>query len=201
MTDLETTESRQPAPIDGDSDWLISVDDHVLEPGHVWQDRVPAKYKAEAPRLVRDRDGEAWVYEGKRMVTPVLGAVAGKSREEFSFELSAEAITVRIRWFGLAIGYALVNLLDRGTTEAHAALPDWLSNRHVLNGILTLGAAYAIADTYYRLRGRVFLSRWPIVISVMEALFIGLLCHFDEGLESPFRFYYFLALLVCALPV
>jgi len=105
---------------------------------------------------------------------------------------------VRIRWFGLAIGYALVNLLDRGETMAHAALPAWLSNRQVLNGILTLGAGYAIADTYFSLRGRVFLSRWPIVISVMEALFIGLLCHFDEGLESPFRFYYFLSLLVCA---
>jgi predicted TIM-barrel fold metal-dependent hydrolase len=68
------------------TEWIISVDDHVLEPGHVWQDRVPAKFKDAAPRLIRDRDGEAWVYEGKRMVTPGLGAVAGKTREEFSFE-------------------------------------------------------------------------------------------------------------------
>jgi predicted TIM-barrel fold metal-dependent hydrolase len=68
------------------TDWLISVDDHVLEPGHVWQDRISAKYRDAAPRLVRDRDGEAWVYEGKRMVTPGLGAVAGKSREQFSFD-------------------------------------------------------------------------------------------------------------------
>ena len=68
------------------TEWLISVDDHVLEPGHVWQDRVPAKFKDAAPRLVRHKDGEAWVYEGKRMVTPGLGAVAGKTREEFSFE-------------------------------------------------------------------------------------------------------------------
>jgi predicted TIM-barrel fold metal-dependent hydrolase len=68
------------------TEWLISVDDHVLEPGHVWQDRVPARFKDAAPRLVRDKDGEAWVYEGKRMVTPGLGAVAGKTREEFSFE-------------------------------------------------------------------------------------------------------------------
>jgi predicted TIM-barrel fold metal-dependent hydrolase len=68
------------------TEWLISVDDHVLEPAHVWQDRVPARFKDAAPRLVRDKAGEAWVYEGKRMVTPGLGAVAGKSREEFSFE-------------------------------------------------------------------------------------------------------------------
>lgn len=119
-------------------------------------------------------------------------------RNNVSFELSAEAITVRIRWFGLAVGYALVNLLQRDVSVAHTALPEWLSNRHVLNGILTLGAAYAITDTYQNLRGRVFLNRWPLMISMMEALFIGLLCHFDEGLDSPFRFYYFLSLLVCA---
>jgi predicted TIM-barrel fold metal-dependent hydrolase len=67
-------------------EWLISVDDHVLEPGHLWQERVPARYRDQAPRLVRDAEGEAWIYDGKRMVTPGLGAVAGKSREEFSFE-------------------------------------------------------------------------------------------------------------------
>lgn len=117
---------------------------------------------------------------------------------EPSFELSAEAITVRIRWFGLAVGYALVNFLGRETSGPHAALPEWLSNREILNGILTLGAVYAIADTYFSIRGQVFLSRVPMVISAMEALFIGLLCHFDEGLDSPFRFYYFLSLLVCA---
>jgi len=71
---------------DGTGEWLISVDDHVLEPGHVWQDRVPARHRAAAPRLVRDAEGEAWVYDGQRMVTPGLGAVAGKRREEFSFE-------------------------------------------------------------------------------------------------------------------
>jgi predicted TIM-barrel fold metal-dependent hydrolase len=70
----------------GASEWLISVDDHVLEPGHVWQDRMAAKHKDAAPRLVRDAEGEAWIYEGRRMVTPGLGAVAGKRREEFSFE-------------------------------------------------------------------------------------------------------------------
>jgi predicted TIM-barrel fold metal-dependent hydrolase len=70
----------------GAAEWLISVDDHVLEPGHVWQERVPAKYRDAAPKLVRDAQGEAWIYEGLRSVTPGLGAVAGKRREEFSFE-------------------------------------------------------------------------------------------------------------------
>lgn len=103
------------------------------------------------------------------------------------WELPAEAITVRIRWFGLCVGYVLVNFVG-GT-----------AHRPELNAILTLGAVYAVVDTYYSLRGRVFLSRAPLIISLMEALFIGLLCHFDTGLESAFRFYYFLSLLVCAI--
>jgi signal transduction histidine kinase len=72
-------------------------------------------------------------------------------------------------------------------------------NQPVLNFILTLGAIYAVIDTYFSYRGKVFLSGFPLIISLMEAVFIGLLCYFDSGLESPFRFYYFLSLLVCAI--
>lgn len=67
-----------------DLNWMISVDDHILEPPHVWQDRVPKKFRDAAPRFVRDDKGEAWVYAGKRLPTPGLSAVAGKSVEEFS---------------------------------------------------------------------------------------------------------------------
>ena len=109
------------------------------------------------------------------------------ANDESRFELAAESITVRIRWFGLCVGYALVYF---------SAAAD---NRFALYGILMLGAAYAIVDTSFSLRGCVFLGGWPLAISLMEALFIGLLCHFDTGLESSFRYYYFLSLLVCAI--
>ena len=65
--------------------------------------------------------------------------------------------------------------------------------------MLTLGTFYALLDTLASLRGRILLSHYRIGISVMEALFIGLLCFFDQGVGSPFRFYYFLSLLVCAI--
>ena len=58
---------------------------------------------------------------------------------------------------------------------------------------------YALFDTLYSRRGKVFLSQWPLFVSLMEATFIGLLCHFDGGALSAFRFYYFLSLLVCAI--
>ncbi|WP_063045169.1 amidohydrolase family protein [Nocardia pseudovaccinii] len=67
-------------------DWLISVDDHVLEPPGVWLDRVPARDRDRAPHIERDSTSECWVYEGKRIPTTGLAAVAGKSKEEFNPE-------------------------------------------------------------------------------------------------------------------
>jgi signal transduction histidine kinase len=102
--------------------------------------------------------------------------------------LAAETIAVKIRWFGLLFGYILVNAGDAET-----------GHRLVLNALLSLGALYAVLDTYHSLRGRVFLGRSPLLISAMEALFIGLLCYYDSGLDSSFRYYYFLSLICCAI--
>ncbi len=109
------------------------------------------------------------------------------SHKTFPWDLAAEAVTVRIRWFGLCVGYALVNFASPGTHQLE------------LNAILTLGAVYAILDTWHSYRRRVFLSDVPLLVSLMEAVFIGLLCYFDTGPHSPFRFYYFLSLLVCSI--
>ncbi len=68
-------------------DWLISVDDHVLEPPNVWVDRVPAKDRDRAPHMEVDDDGmDFWVYDGKKFPSSGLSAVVGKSKEEFSPE-------------------------------------------------------------------------------------------------------------------
>jgi signal transduction histidine kinase len=39
----------------------------------------------------------------------------------------------------------------------------------------------------------------PLAVSVMESLFIGLLCYFHGGLDSAFRFYYLLSLICAAV--
>src|SRR5712691_10641547 len=104
------------------------------------------------------------------------------------WELAAETIAVKIRWFGLLVGYLLVNFDEHGA-----------EHRPILNAILSLGAVYAVLDTYYSFRGRVFLGRYPLSISLMEALFIGLLCFYHGGLESSFRYYYLLSLICCAI--
>ena len=50
---------------------IMSADDHMIEPPHLWVDRVPAKYRDECPRIV-ERDGrQAWLYEGELTYIPM----------------------------------------------------------------------------------------------------------------------------------
>ena len=66
--------------------WFISVDDHLIEPARLWQERLPERWRDTGPRIVRDGDAEFWAYEDREIVTTGLNAVAGKTREEFSPE-------------------------------------------------------------------------------------------------------------------
>ena len=104
------------------------------------------------------------------------------------WEVAAERTVVQIRWFGLIIGCAVVYAMGY---ETDRLVP--------LVSILALGALFTAFDTLFMLRGQIFLARSPLYVSAMEALFIGLLCFFDRGLESPFRYYYFLSIICCAV--
>lgn len=116
------------------------------------------------------------------------------SQDSFRFDLAAESITLRIRWFGVCVGFALVNLIGADLLPSGASRDALL-----LNTILSIGVAYVALDTYWSYRGKVFLSDWPLAVSLLETVFIGLLCHFDLGQESAFRFYYLLSVVVCAI--
>ena len=95
-------------------------------------------------------------------------------------------MAIKIRWFGLVVGYLYANF---GSVAEPLAL----------NAILALGFAFTLLDTYYSWRGRVVFGTHPLVVSCLEALFIGLLCFSDGGLDSPFRYYYILSLVCAAL--
>lgn len=103
------------------------------------------------------------------------------------WELAAESIAVKIRWFGLVVGLLIAN----------AAGP--VGDRAALNALLALGAVYTVIDTLAFRRGRVFLRELPLLTSALEALFIGLLCLAHTGAASPFRYYYLLSLVCCAV--
>jgi predicted TIM-barrel fold metal-dependent hydrolase len=70
--------------MDGYGDWLVSADDHVIEPPHLWQEHVPARWRGRAPRVVVDDDGTSrWEFEGTREAISALSAVAGTPSEEW----------------------------------------------------------------------------------------------------------------------
>src|SRR3954447_16806045 len=87
--------------------WIISVDDHVVEPPGVWWDRLPASLRERGPRVVKDTcstvvdpvrnkasyskggDGpmvDWWLYEDLAKPIPQVVACAGFSPEEFTLE-------------------------------------------------------------------------------------------------------------------
>lgn len=113
-------------------------------------------------------------------------------------DLEAEETSIGVRWFGVVLGLVIANgpvvadAFDAGV-QSSARSPA------ALNAILFFGAVYALVDTIWSRRGRVFLGDVPLFVSVMEAGFIGLLCYFDRGSESAFRVYYFLSLLITAV--
>ena len=68
------------------SDWLISVDDHVIEPPRVWLDRLPSKYHDRAPRMDGSTRGAVWRYEDKVVPTVGLSVAAGKHKEQIGID-------------------------------------------------------------------------------------------------------------------
>ena len=70
--------------MDQDLQWIISVDDHIIEPPDLWVTRAAVRDRDRVPRVER-RDGvDTWVYEGFR--SPVMGILiaAHQSPDDYS---------------------------------------------------------------------------------------------------------------------
>jgi two-component system, NtrC family, sensor kinase len=103
------------------------------------------------------------------------------------WDLASGRIIVRMRWFGILMGFVLV--------ESRSGL----NNPSAVRAFLALGAGYASLDTAWHFMGEVFLKRVPLLVSLLEAIFIGLLCYHDTGVGSPFRWYYLMSLICVAI--
>ncbi len=101
--------------------WFISVDDHLIEPARLWQERVPESWRDRAPRIVREGASEFWVYEDRQIVTTGLNAVAGKRREEFS----PEPITYEDMRLGCYEPAARVEDMDQGLVLSSLLFPSF----------------------------------------------------------------------------
>jgi predicted TIM-barrel fold metal-dependent hydrolase len=66
---------------------VISVDDHIVEPPHTFEGRVPAALAERAPRVVeKDDRTEVWMYDGEEIPNVGFNAVVGRPVSEYSFE-------------------------------------------------------------------------------------------------------------------
>ena len=66
---------------------LVSVDDHVVEPPHLFEGRLSAKAAARAPFIEKLENGrEVWMFEGHALPNVGLNAVAGRVPEEYGLD-------------------------------------------------------------------------------------------------------------------
>lgn len=66
---------------------LISVDDHLMEPRHTFEGRLPARLQSRAPRVVETKEGhEVWVYEDTPYFQVGFMCVAGRPKEDHRLE-------------------------------------------------------------------------------------------------------------------
>ena len=69
---------------------LVSVDDHLVEPPHLFDGHLPDRYAEQAPKVVRKDDGsDVWVFNDAQIPNIGLNAVAGRPKEEYGIEPTA----------------------------------------------------------------------------------------------------------------
>jgi len=69
---------------------MVSVDDHLVEPPDMFDNHIPAKYKDQAPKVVKQDDGsDVWTFHGAVIPNVALNAVAGRPKEEYGVEPTA----------------------------------------------------------------------------------------------------------------
>ena len=66
---------------------LLSIDDHTIEPPDMFAKNMPAKFRDEAPRLVKDADNkDQWLFQNESIGVPGLAAVASWPKDEWGFQ-------------------------------------------------------------------------------------------------------------------
>ena len=66
---------------------FISVDDHLVEPPHTFEGRLPRKLQDRAPRVIETEEGhEIWEFEGQPYFQVGFMCVAGRPREDHRVE-------------------------------------------------------------------------------------------------------------------
>ena len=106
MTAKEASQVTHGAAGAGDIPWIVSLDDHVVEPPDIWTSRLPSKYRDVGPHIVlapagtpvldgggyKEEPGTEgdpiawWFYEDQKYSVKRLIAAAGYPAEEIGFD-------------------------------------------------------------------------------------------------------------------
>jgi len=66
---------------------VISVDDHLVEPPHMFEGRLPARLQDRAPRIVENPDGsQSWQWENTAYPQIAICAVVGRPKDRWGWE-------------------------------------------------------------------------------------------------------------------
>jgi predicted TIM-barrel fold metal-dependent hydrolase len=66
---------------------VISVDDHVVEPAHTFEGRIPKHLVDKTPRIIETPQGhQVWEFEGQTFTQVGMNAVAGRRKETVKLE-------------------------------------------------------------------------------------------------------------------
>ena len=69
---------------------MVSVDDHLVEPPNMFEGRLPARMRDQAPHVERLSDGsDVWLFNGVKIPNIGLNAVAGRPKDEYGIEPTA----------------------------------------------------------------------------------------------------------------
>jgi predicted TIM-barrel fold metal-dependent hydrolase len=126
-------------------DWMVSCDDHIMEPPTLWSSRVAQKYRSQSPRVVAENGKDFWHFEDRK--APMLGLLTamGRPKEDWtpepttyaSMRLGCYDVKERLKdmdqggilaslCFGTITGFAGQMFLNAKDKElAHACLQAW----------------------------------------------------------------------------
>jgi predicted TIM-barrel fold metal-dependent hydrolase len=70
---------------------MVSIDDHYIEPPDMYEKHVPAKWRDDMPKVVKNANGiDEWVFGGQATSTPFgMAATVGWPREQWGFNPGA----------------------------------------------------------------------------------------------------------------
>jgi predicted TIM-barrel fold metal-dependent hydrolase len=107
--------------VDRDGSGIVSVDDHIIEPPHLWQDRLPRRYRQDGPHVVRIAPGaDGWSFDGE--VVPVMGMATAAGLGPDGYSNTATYDEMRP---GCYDATARLADLDDAGVAASACFPNW----------------------------------------------------------------------------